>query len=121
MPQVDARSLTLDLRIEHPHAEAPIAVLADREKLGQVLLNLVSNAIKFTPSGGRLTIDLQADHPDVQHVVRRVTDSGIDIPPDEAQVIFEPFVQLGRGLTASMEGTGPGLAISCDLARGMGG
>jgi signal transduction histidine kinase len=114
-PQAEAKSLTL----EHRPAAEPLAALADREKLRQVLLNLLSNAIRYTPSGGKVTIE--ASVRDERTVAITVSDTGIGVAPDEQEKIFEPFVQLDRSLTKIRDGIGLGLAISRDLARGMGG
>jgi signal transduction histidine kinase len=95
-----------------------LVVRADPEKVRQVLLNLLANAVKFTPPGG--SIRLTCDH-DRARVRIRVVDTGIGIPADRRAAIFEPFVQLHRTLAQPAEGTGLGLAISRDLARGMGG
>jgi signal transduction histidine kinase len=95
-----------------------IAARADVEKVQQVLLNLLANAVKFTASGGHVRV--RSDH-DERHVYIRVIDTGIGIPLDRRAAIFEPFVQLHRTLAQPAEGTGLGLAISRDLARGMGG
>jgi signal transduction histidine kinase len=93
-------------------------VLADRERVQQIFLNLLSNAVKFTPRGGRITLECEAR----DHVVDfRVIDTGIGIPPDKLSTIFEPFVQVDTRLTRTEEGVGLGLAISRELARGMGG
>ena len=114
-PQAAAKSLTL----EHLHASEPLAALADREKLRQVLLNLLSNAIRYTPSGGRVTISAAARGANA--VAITVSDTGIGVASDEQEKIFEPFVQLDRSLIKVRDGIGLGLAISRDLARGMGG
>jgi signal transduction histidine kinase/PAS domain-containing protein len=95
-----------------------IVVRADAEKVGQVLLNLMANAVKFTAPGGHIRIACDYDD---SRVYVRVTDTGIGIPTDRRSAIFEPFVQLHRTLAQPSEGTGLGLAISRDLARGMGG
>jgi signal transduction histidine kinase len=95
-----------------------VMVRADAEKVRQVLLNLLANAVKFTPPGGRVRVDCEID---ATRAYIRVTDTGIGIPPDRRSAIFEPFVQLHRTLAQPAEGTGLGLAISRDLARGMGG
>ena len=95
-----------------------VLVHADEEKARQVLINLLSNAVKFTPSGGEIRLACEADE---QWVHTSVSDSGVGIPPDRLDAIFEPFVQVDRGLTSRQEGTGLGLAISRDLARHMGG
>jgi signal transduction histidine kinase len=85
----------------------------------QVLLNLVSNAVKFTPPGGSVTI--QAEHAGDSSVEISVTDTGIGITPDKLDSVFDPFVQVDARLTREQSGAGLGLAISRDLARGMGG
>jgi signal transduction histidine kinase/PAS domain-containing protein len=93
-------------------------VRADAEKVRQVLLNLLANAVKFTPKGGHVRVSCELD---ATRAYIRVVDSGIGIPADRRAAIFEPFVQLHRTLAQPAEGTGLGLAISRDLARGMGG
>jgi signal transduction histidine kinase len=100
---------------------ADAVALADREKARQVLLNLLSNAAKFTPPGGRVTVAAAGvpGRPDL--VALRVADTGPGIPADQLERVFEPFVQVRTGLTREHDGTGLGLAISRDLARGMGG
>jgi signal transduction histidine kinase len=95
-----------------------LAVRADAEKVHQVLLNLLANAVKFTDKGGRVAIGCDADDEKV-HI--RVHDTGIGIPTERLDSIFEPFVQVNRSLTSTSGGTGLGLAISRDLARGMNG
>jgi signal transduction histidine kinase len=95
-----------------------ITVRADEEKARQILINLLSNAVKFTPRGGRIRLECTVDDGWVRTVV---TDSGVGIPADRLEAIFEPFVQVDRGLTSRQEGTGLGLSISRDLARHMGG
>lgn len=103
-------------------ASAPpgVAVRADRDKLEQVLLNLLSNAAKFTGSRGRVQIITELTE-DERQVLVKVSDTGMGIPPDKLDNIFDPFVQVDTSRTRSDEGSGLGLAISRDLARGMGG
>ena len=113
-PQVRMKGITL-------HTEAidqQITVRADREKLQQILLNLLTNAIKFTPSGGSVTVGATAEG---GHIVLTVFDTGPGIPADRLETIFDPFVQGDRALNRPNEGVGLGLTISRDLARGMGG
>ena len=113
-PQLAAKSLSLD----RDQCESGCFVRADREKLQQILLNLMSNAIKFTAARG--TIKLGCDsRGDV--VAVWVEDTGIGIAEEHLMRVFAPFVQIERRLNAPGEGTGLGLAISRDLARGMGG
>ena len=95
-----------------------LQVRADSEKLQQVVLNLLTNAIKFTPPGGGVAIDTEEGDDEVQVHVR---DTGAGIPADRLRSVFEPFVQADRSLSHPNEGVGLGLAIARDLARGMGG
>jgi PAS domain S-box-containing protein len=111
-----ARARALEYRCEN--VADGLAVVADREKLEQVLINLLGNAVKYTPPGGRVTLYADADDARVRIHVR---DTGVGIEPASLASIFEPFVQLESPLTRTSEGAGLGLAISRELARGMGG
>jgi PAS domain S-box-containing protein len=111
-PLTRARGVTMEQGSCQPEAVAH----ADRTKVAQILLNLLSNAAKFTPRGGRVTIECAAVN---GHVVLTVADTGPGVPADQRAAVFEPFVQLGRSLTSGHEGSGLGLAISRDLARAM--
>jgi signal transduction histidine kinase len=93
-----------------------LAALADRVKVEQIILNLCSNAVKFTEAGGRVEVRCEVFG---GFVAVAVSDTGAGIAPEDLERVFEPFVQLGRGLTSRQEGTGLGLAISRDLARAM--
>jgi signal transduction histidine kinase len=95
-----------------------LLVRVDPEKALQIMLNLLSNAVKFTPVNG--TIDVKVEHNDGIACVH-VRDTGIGIPADKQESVFEPFIQVGRTMSGPTEGTGLGLSISRDLARGMGG
>jgi PAS domain S-box-containing protein len=118
LAMVEPQLLAKELTLEADPIEKPVTALADRSKVEQILINLLSNALKFTEPGGRITVSYFAERDQVGAVVR---DTGIGIPDDRLEDIFEPFVQVGRSLTSAHEGTGLGLAISRDLARGMGG
>jgi PAS domain S-box-containing protein len=104
-----------------PPGDGSVRVMADRDKLSQIVLNLLSNALKFTPAPGSVTVTLAPLTAGSRFLTVVVSDTGPGIPGDKLESVFEPFVQLGRGLTTAHEGTGLGLAISRDLARGMGG
>ena len=114
VPQVRTKGLDYSFRTCDPG----ISVRADRDKLQQVLLNLLTNAIKFTNPGGRITV---ACAPKGAMVTVTVTDTGVGIPADKLATVFDPFVQVDTRLTRAQEGIGLGLAISRDLARGMAG
>ncbi|HEX2717848.1 MAG TPA: PAS domain-containing protein [Gemmatimonadaceae bacterium] len=113
-PQMRAKQLTF----HQAHADPSLAVTADREKLRQILLNLLSNATKFTDAGG--TIEARVMEAGAV-VTIEVEDTGRGIAPDQMERIFEPFVQVDARFTRTEQGVGLGLAISRDLARGMGG
>ena len=94
-------------------------VRADPDRLRQILVNLLTNASKFTPAGGRVQIVCGTGN---DGVTVEVLDTGIGIAPESLQRIFEPFVQVDRSLTSvDRDGVGLGLAISRDLARAMNG
>jgi signal transduction histidine kinase len=95
-----------------------LSMRADREKVQQVLLNLLTNAVKFTEPGGEIGLRVTSDATTVNIAVH---DTGAGIAPDKLGAIFEPFVQLHRSHAHPTTGTGLGLAISRDLARKMGG
>jgi PAS domain S-box-containing protein len=105
------------LRYEFRPGGARIAAQADAAKVQQILLNLIANAIKFTPRGGAIRLECAGDF---EHVAIRVVDSGIGIPAEKLEAVFEPFVQI-RDKNSSGSGTGLGLAISRRLAIAMGG
>jgi signal transduction histidine kinase len=113
-PQIDSRQLSYEWRA----SDDSLVVRADREKVRQIVVNLVSNACKFTPRGGFIGVDCACSDRSVEI---RVSDTGPGIPTPKLDAIFEPFVQLDTGLTRSTAGTGLGLAISRELARAMGG
>ncbi|MEO6778694.1 MAG: PAS domain-containing sensor histidine kinase [Gemmatimonadaceae bacterium] len=96
----------------------PVRVKADAEKLRQVFINLLTNAIKFTADGGQINVECSTEN---ATVTLRVSDTGRGIPANQLKTIFDPFVQIGRRLTSGDTGVGLGLAISRDLALGMNG
>jgi signal transduction histidine kinase len=111
--QFSAQDLTWVSDFEPPD----MWVMADPDKLQQILMNLLGNAVKFTPKGGRISIRGRVRGNDVEI---NITDTGPGLPEEKLGVIFDPFVQVARpGELAT--GTGLGLAIARDLARGMGG
>jgi PAS domain S-box-containing protein len=111
-PQAEAKGVAYTCEPCDP----ALAFRADAERVRQILLNLVGNAIKFTPSGGWVVLSCDADG---EWVHLRVRDSGPGIPAQDLERIFDPFQQVGRRLNTPKEGVGLGLAISRDLARAM--
>ena len=111
-PQAERKQLQL----HQTSGALDVSALADQLKTEQIVLNLVSNAVKFTPEGGDVTVSCALRDGAATIEVR---DTGPGIPEDMQDVIFDPFVQLGRSLTSTQEGAGLGLAISRDLARAM--
>ena len=115
----------LDYRTEV--ADTAARVYADAAKVRQILLNLVGNAMKFTPAGGMITVSCQplADREATANAepmyAVRVADTGSGILEAKWDAIFEPFVQLKERELAGRTGVGLGLPISRELARGMGG
>ena len=93
-------------------------VAADRDKVRQVLVNLVENAIKYSPGGGRIEVGLE---PGAETVVFFVRDEGLGIPRDEQARIFEKFYRLDPHMTRGVGGTGLGLYICSELVNRMGG
>jgi PAS domain S-box-containing protein len=108
------------IRYEYRCCDPSYTVRVDVERLQQVLLNLLSNAVKFTPPGGEIVLECEPGS-GADTMLVQVRDTGIGIPADKLEHIFEPFVQLDRGQTPQAPGTGLGLAISRDLVRAMGG
>lgn len=106
-------SIVDDLSIE------PVELRGDITRLQQILINLVNNAVKFTPAGGTVSVALSRNQSGGLEFV--VTDTGIGIAKHELKRIFEPFVQVEDGSTRRFGGVGLGLAISRKLARLHGG
>ena len=90
----------------------------DEDKVRQILINLLSNSIKFTSRDGNISVLCTSSDGTLRVEVK---DDGSGIPKDKLEAIFEPFVQVGRDFSSPQGGTGLGLAISRDLARRMGG
>lgn len=128
---IEPQLLAKGLRMESSVVPSDLATRADREKLEQVLLNLLSNAAKFTDQGGRIAVTAcsapefhgcePAGDDASAFVTIEVHDTGCGIPADRLDSIFDPFVQVRSASAGATEGAGLGLAISRDLTRGMGG
>ncbi|CAN5123439.1 ATP-binding protein [soil metagenome] len=111
-PLIAQRNLSLETVL----CDADVVASGDGDKVTQILVNLLSNAIKFTPPGGRLMVDCADDETTVRI---RVGDTGIGIPADKLDVIFDPFMQVDASTLGTETGVGLGLAISRGLARAM--
>ena len=105
-----------DLLLSRHAVPGGLVVSADEDKARQILINLLANALKFTPAQGTISLDVMTNE---STVVISVSDTGIGIPGDELERIFEPFVQARRSLDSRDQGVGLGLAISRQLARAM--
>jgi PAS domain S-box-containing protein len=108
--------LTVDKRI-------PWAIVADEQRLSQVLTNLLANATKFTQEYGSIALDIKLEKmvDDVCTIRFSVTDNGIGISPEQLRIIFRPFEQADGGTSRRFEGTGLGLVISKSIVNLMGG
>jgi signal transduction histidine kinase len=113
-PQASANSIKLEV----VYPEVLPSVYGDPDRIEQVLCNLISNAFKFTPKGGRIVVSAKSGP---QFVKVSVTDTGIGIPPDDQGRIFERFYQVGDSLTRTSTGTGLGLSIAKQLVEAHGG
>jgi signal transduction histidine kinase len=110
-----AKAKAIDLRCDLP--AAPVHISSDPKRIGQVLVNLLGNAIKFTDEGG-VTEKLQADNKQCRiHIM----DTGIGIPEQHVERIFEGFEQVNAGNTRPFAGSGLGLAICREILAGLGG
>lgn len=96
----------------------PEYILSDRTKLNQILINLVSNAIKYTPEGKKVTIIAESDN---QNIVLKVIDGGVGIPQSRQKAIFRPFEQANKASTSVYGGTGLGLSIVKEMVTLLGG
>jgi len=120
--QANATAKGIALRFDPTRYSGDLAlVYADEEKIRRIVMNLVSNAIKFTAVGG-VTLKLRGGRTAAGiNTIIRIADTGIGILPDKIPQLFEPFYQVESGMSRSYGGTGLGLAISRQLAHSMGG
>ena len=111
--QADGKSIQFKMEVPD---ELP-SVYGDREKIEQILTNLIGNAIKFTPEGGKVSVLVNPFHEEGGMVAISVRDSGIGIPVDQLEKVFEKFYQVEGSLHRSVSGTGLGLAITKELVE----
>lgn len=118
---VTSQCAAKDLALYVDHAGTTHDVWTDPEKLQLIVTALLSNAIKFSNPGGRIVVNV-ATRPELpDFVFLRVSDTGVGIPQEQIDRIFEPFVQASEGSRRTAEGLGLGLTMCRELARGMGG
>jgi CheY-like chemotaxis protein len=115
-PAAIAKGLRLETRLD----PAVQLMHGDGRRFKQMLINLLGNAVKFTPEGGGIGLDVQGD-PDQGQVRIRVWDTGVGIPPDQLDRLFKPFVQIDSRLSRQYGGTGLGLALAYGMAQLHGG
>jgi signal transduction histidine kinase/CheY-like chemotaxis protein len=118
-PQAESKGLTLTCSVDKA---LPLAVMGDLGRVRQILLNLVGNAIKFTPGGHvSISVTLRQGRDSDGDVHIAVTDTGVGIPPEKQSLLFQEFSQVDASTTRKFGGTGLGLAISKRLVELMGG
>ena len=115
---IDPQIRESELRLEVDAVDPALVFHADRDRVEQIVLNLLSNAVKFTPPRGTVRI-IVTQEPDL--ICFRVEDTGVGIPADKLEAVFEAFYQVEASRSRTYGGTGLGLAISRQLARAMGG
>lgn len=118
----EQKGIPFEIRVEEG---LPCTIVSDSQRIGQILRNLLSNAFKFTHEG-RVKLDIRRasvpdEQPEGEWIVFAVTDTGIGIPEDKYETIFEAFRQADGSISRKYGGTGLGLPISKDLARLLGG
>jgi signal transduction histidine kinase len=110
---VSERAQRAGLKVKLEVADNLPALNADERRITQVLLNLATNAVKFTPAGGTVTISAAVEPSG--NLVMSVADTGIGISEKDLERVFEPFVQVNRSAHPQQEGAGLGLAICKNL------
>ena len=116
--RADEKDLSLDIRVDSP---LPKTISSDPTRVRQIVTNLVGNALKFTEQGG-VTVALEFDQRDgVERYIIQVIDTGVGMPEDKVERVFERFVQADSSVTRKFGGTGLGLAISKMFAQALGG
>lgn len=116
-PLLENKRLHLTTKFNSP---VPV-LLGDRDRLAQVVTNIISNAIKFTPAGGSIHLAVHAESAPAAQIVVEISDTGLGIPAQDLERIFEKFQRSGDQLTNTIEGSGLGLAIARQIVEYHGG
>ena len=116
---IDAKAKEKQITIHNAFPGGLPPISADPLRVKQIMINILSNAVKFTPSGGNVRIEAEIAPDDV--IIIRVIDDGVGMSPQEIEIAKRPFGQVETSLNRTHEGTGLGLPISCALARLHGG
>jgi signal transduction histidine kinase len=118
MNLIDPMATSKHIKLKSRTAGAPDFIQADPRRLRQILINLLSNAVKFTPEEGSVMVDASRDG---RYLVVSVVDTGVGIPPEDREKIFDQFHQAGGSYTRKQEGTGLGLTLTKQLVELHGG
>jgi signal transduction histidine kinase len=127
LAMVASQAAARGVRLVEPPEDADAGFVGDEHRVRQILLNLLANAVKFTPPGGEVRVEIAREVPGGPRaaagpwVTLRVADTGVGIAAVLHEAVFEPFVQGDGSRTRTVGGTGLGLAVSRGLARLMGG
>jgi two-component system, OmpR family, phosphate regulon sensor histidine kinase PhoR len=116
--RLEPRAAAKEIKLLQDQSPEPLLIRADEEALGDILDNLVDNAVKYTPSGGRVTLRWFAEEKDA---VLQVSDTGIGIPEKDLPRVFERFYRVDKARSRELGGTGLGLSIVKHLAQAMNG
>ena len=117
---VKTQAMQKQIYVDHQRDARPLVISADPKRLKQILVNLLTNAVKFTPQGGRIGLSVSA--PEGEDVMRfSVWDTGVGIAAEDQAKLFQAFTQVDSGLNRAQEGTGLGLALVAKLVELHGG
>ena len=124
-PVADKQGVSLALDVEGDGESSPAPIKADPAKFKQIFYNLLSNSVKFTPEGGRVTVKVSRGEKLEEEASRffhiSVVDTGIGINAEDQERIFEPFTQLDSSYSRQQQGTGLGLSLTQKLVELHGG
>src|SRR5690606_32957697 len=112
----EERAKAGDISLDDQPRDSQLVVMADEESLGQILNNLVDNAIKYTPAGGTITVRCRAEE---NQAVIEVADTGVGIEPEHHGRLFERFYRVDKARSRELGGTGLGLSIVKHLCQAM--